>query len=409
MSSNSSNILHITSKIRKNIDSKRFLSKKLDWYSNGSRGHLHGTTRCMKMHKSQLTTVTHSLTLEKALERKICSDCYQRAFDTLFNNNTSDVISLIQIGDNLARFISNEDLENDKIDKIYDVVQNTRQYQRNLERLRDAVVESNFSKFYDKVQQEARNILERYLKALDIKKSDLILDITSKMLMPETTYGVDEINFNQEFYRLAVGEDRYQARQLSSIYTNWLVNLNKLSKPERLKSVINDSKSIKLSSIAQLVGLEFKSQHAPGSSILPSVEEDWRAEVNKNLEVLVESWEARSQSLFAKTDSKLIGIYLPGFRNEPYINLLIDVFRATPENKDTQIVILQAPEIVASYFLKIVEQSNRSGGRFSPVAVIDSDPSLDPISLLTATSLWTPDSNGVYHSFATAIKASATL
>jgi hypothetical protein len=355
-----------------------------------------------------MPTVTHQLTLDEALAKRICDTCYQKALNKLFTN-TYEVSNLFEIGDKVKRYDTEVDYQLIKVEKIYEIVQSLRSSLNGLKRIRESVVESYFSKYYEKVLLNTNQNLKKYLESLEGKKKDIVVDVTMKLLLPEGTFGPDEENFDREAFQLFVGEDRYSSRNFSGIYTNWVGNLASKSPEERLQIALERSKEYKLNHPNQLLGLTFSENAVAGSSIATLVEREWRKVADEKLTTLVGKWEEKALKKLELNSPKIIALYLPKFYMEPYLNLIIDVFKIDNPNKESHIEILRAPEVVAMYLERLAQNSRSSYSKSDTIGIVDDINLEDDLVLLTASSLWNPDQEGVYKNFEAAISAAKSI
>lgn len=407
MSSNSSALFYLSNKLKKHIDDKRVLAKKITWYSNGPRGFLHGSTRCYKINRN-VSTVTNTLTIGQALEKRICEDCYQKGLLTIIPN-LYEVNNLITISDYASRFSPNSYSKDLGVEKVYENITNLRTNLRTLTKIRDSVHENYFSNFHEEVTLNLKDVLKNYLLLLEAKKADLVTDVIMKLLLPESTFGPDEVNFEKSTIKLFAGEDRYTSRNFSALYTSWISSLNTLPPIERESSVLSKSRDFKLSSTAQLEGIALNQDAKLGTDLTLLIESSWRLGAEQALASEVQRWEKKADHLYSLTNPKILAVYMPRFRNDGYLSLIIDAFKVNEVNSETHVVILRAPEVVGKYLERSTVNAYSENKEIRPFVMVDDQLQLDEMVLLTASSLWSPDSSGVYKDFEKALQAAQTL
>ena len=386
--------------IRSALDSEEIFDIKLDWYSNGSRGHLHGYARCYKMPK-EASLIADKMSFNEAAKRVMCTSCFERSLMRVLPS-LRELHFLISMRDRVSKGLKNPSLN---AITCYNEMSTVHSYLSQLKNYEDSSMREGFYNLH----RECSNLVKEYgeflLNHMESSKSEIMGYAAKSLMENDSYYDLPEHIVTHDEAVLLCGNSR-NFREVNDMYRRWLdsVVLNKFP----VESFVQSFKSISLKNLSQLHTVDIiKVKESSESCLESAINNAWESARNDLCDTLMTRWGAKLDALLSRNDEVLVSINKRRISSNDELGVAIAAY-SIAVNAESGTALLRCPRLIADWITKMGYLRDSSGGH---IAILDDADwlNVERSVLETAVKLWDPHNDGVYKLFLDSLIAARNI
>ena len=365
------------------LDDPSALDAQVTWYSNGERGHLHGSSRCPKL-DTRKEPFTRTLAITEAARHNTCQRCFEYALALVFPSYR-ELQMLLATHESMRRIASEASKPQSLIGlyRLLDGAKTLIGYHWVSGRVADG---DEFTRTRNDIRNDVLRIKEE-LRAQLRSRADELLPLVAREMLDTSIHaeGWSSIATEAENRLLGVFPGSSQ-RSVLRLHRAWLEAVKTGGHDDEITTaVLSVASEITLLEREELHGLPFTGSDGERFRYDASYLAGERDRVTRRM---LRRWEDERQGLLTRTRPVVVTVARRRIAQHSLLDIALTC-HTVASNETQQFSVARVPELVANWLTGF--GSTRGQGGNASVSILGAD-EIDDVVLDTTAKLWDPSS-----------------